>query len=363
MFTAQDHEYMAHAIRLAEQGRYTTDPNPRVGCVLVRDNRIVGEGWHERAGGPHAEIAALQQAGSDAQGATAYVTLEPCCHQGRTPPCTAALIAAGVKKVIAAMPDPNPLMQGKGLQQCQEAGLEVASGLSQAQAEALNPGYILRMNRHRPLVRCKMAMTLDGRTATQSGESQWITGPDARQDVQHLRAGSSAVMTGIGTVLDDDPSMNVRIESARQPRRIIIDSHLRTPPQAKILRIPGEVLIYCAHQTPEKSAALEAQGATVICQPAHHQRVDLAAVLNDLAERQVNEVLLEAGATLAGAMIAAGLVDELIIYMAPRLLGSDGRGLLKLPGIEQLADAVQLKITDIRAVGDDWRITSKLGSE
>ena len=348
---------MARAMRLARRGLYTTDPNPRVGCVLARDGRIVGEGWHEVAGGPHAEVAALRAAGEAARGATAYITLEPCCHQGRTPPCTGALVAAGVARVVAAMEDPNPLMRGQGLRQCEEAGMAVASGLLQAQAQALNPGYVRRMRLGRPLVRCKLGMTLDGRTATAGGESQWITGPEARQDVQRLRARSSAVMTGIGTLLDDDPRLNVRIESSRQPVRVVVDSSLRTPPQATVLNGPGEVLIYCAEADRDRQAVLEARGATIIRTPAEEQ-VDLRAMLADLARRQVNEVLLEAGATLAGAMVQAGLVDELIVYMAPSLLGSAGRGLLNLDGIEHLAQAVELEIADIRRVGRDWRITA-----
>ncbi len=359
MFSPQDHMYMARAIRLAERGLYTTDPNPRVGCVLVKGGRIVGEGWHEVAGGPHAEVAALRDAGEAARGATAYVTLEPCCHHGRTPPCTAALREAGAARVVAAMEDPNPLMRGKGLAACKAAGMVVDSGLCRDRAEALNPGYSLRMREGRPLVRCKMAMTLDGRTATAGGESQWITGEAARRDVQRLRARSSAVMTGIGTVLDDDPAMNVRIDTPRQPLRVITDSRLRTPPQARILAKPGEALIYCADAPDEKRLALEEQGAAVVCLSSRG-RVDLKSVLADLAARQVNELLLEAGATLAGAMVRAGLVDELVVYMAPRLLGSAGRGLLNLEGIDRLAQAVELDIRDIRAVGDDWRFTAIL---
>lgn len=365
-FSEQDHCFMARALQLAARGLYSTDPNPRVGCVLVREGIVVGEGWHERAGGPHAEIAALRDAGDAARDAVAYVTLEPCCHQGRTPPCSDALIAAGIKTVIAAMPDPNPLMAGKGLGQLQAAGLSVASGLNAAQAAALNPGYIRRMQSRRPWVRCKMAMSLDGGTASSGGESKWITSADARQDGQQLRARSSAIMTGIGTVLADDPAMNVRRgndEQQRQPLRVVVDSQLRISPQARTLQLPGEVLIATACADQRKIQALQRPGVQVCQLPGDGGRVDLAALLAYLAAQQNNEVLLEAGATLSGAMISAGLVDELIVYMAPRLLGDRARGLFTLPGVSQLADAVALAVQDIRAVGDDWRITARVAPE
>ncbi|MFQ5488049.1 MAG: bifunctional diaminohydroxyphosphoribosylaminopyrimidine deaminase/5-amino-6-(5-phosphoribosylamino)uracil reductase RibD [Gammaproteobacteria bacterium] len=356
---------MGRALQLAQRGLYTTDPNPRVGCVLVRDGQVVGEGWHERAGGPHAEVVALRQAGEAARGAVAYVTLEPCCHRGRTPPCTGALIDAGVAMVVAAMPDPNPLMAGKGLQALQAAGIRVYSGLCAAQAAALNPGYVLRMERGTPLVRCKLAMTLDGRTATASGESKWITATAARRDVQRLRARSSAIMTGIGTVLADDPAMTVRPEgkeapAPRQPLRVIVDTRLRTPPDARILREPGETLIATAQEDMARIAALEARGAKVACFPAREGMVDLEAALRHLARQHINEVLLESGPLLAGAMVAGGWVDELVFYMAPRLLGCDARGLLALPGLQHLSDALQLEILDMRAVGQDWRISARV---
>ncbi|HHH35503.1 MAG TPA: bifunctional diaminohydroxyphosphoribosylaminopyrimidine deaminase/5-amino-6-(5-phosphoribosylamino)uracil reductase RibD [Gammaproteobacteria bacterium] len=354
---------MGHALRLAQRGLYTTDPNPRVGCVLVRDDKVVGEGWHRRAGGDHAEVAALRQAGEAARGATAYVTLEPCCHHGRTPPCTEALLRAGVVRVVAAMVDPNPQMAGQGLAALEAAGVETTSGLCAAQAAALNPGYVLRMERGWPLVRCKLAMTLDGRTATAAGESRWITSAEARRDVQRLRARSSAIMTGVGTVLADDPALTVRLETAsgedwRQPLRVVLDTKLRTPVEARLLTESGETLILTAHEDMARIEALETRGATVACLPARGGRVDLEAALRHLAGREVNEVLVEAGPVLAGAMLAAGLVDELVLYVAPRLLGSEGRGLFQLPGLERLADAVALEIAEVRAVGRDWRITA-----
>jgi len=363
-FSEQDHRFMARALQLAARGAGSTDPNPQVGCVLVRDGSVVGEGWHEQAGGPHAEIVALRHAGAAARGAIAYVTLEPCCHHGRTPPCSDALIAAGIDTVIAAMTDPNPLMAGKGLAQLQAAGLAVASGLGASSAEQLNPGYIRRMRSQRPWVRCKMAMSLDGGTASSSGESKWISSADARQDVQRLRARSSAIMTGIGTVLADDPAMNVRLGEAggqRQPLRVIVDSQLRIPPGARILQLPGEVLIATASADQRRIRALQRPGVQVCRLPGEGGRVDLEGLLDCLAVQQINELLLEAGAILSGAMISAGLVDELIIYMAPRLLGDQARGLLVLPELTRLAQAVALTVHDIRAVGDDWRITARVG--
>jgi len=362
-FSEQDHRFMAHALRLAAQGTDSTDPNPRVGCVLVREGSVVGEGWHEKAGGPHAAIVALRHAGAAARSAVAYVTLEPCCHHGRKPPCSDALIAAGVSRVIVAMTDPNPLVAGKGLEQLQAAGLAVASGLGTSQAEQLNPGYIRRMQSQRPWVRCKMAMSLDGGTASSSGESKWITSADARQDVQRLRARSSAIMTGIGTVLADNPAMNVRLGETgeqRQPLRVIVDSQLRMPFGARILQVPGEVLIATASADQRRTRALQRPGVQVCRLPGEGGRVDLMALLDCLAAQQINEVLLEAGAILSGAMISARLVDELIVYMAPRLLGDQARGLLVLPELRQLSQAVVLTVQDIRAVGDDWRITAQV---
>lgn len=358
-----DHGFMARAIRLAKRGLYTTDPNPRVGCVLVKDGSIVGEGFHQRAGEHHAERNALEAAGDQAGGATAYVTLEPCCHQGRTPPCTDALIEAGVVRVVAAMQDPNQMVSGKGIQLLRAAGIEVESGLLEAEAMALNPGFIKRQLTGLPYVRCKLAMSLDGRIATASGESKWITGPEARMDVHRLRARSSAIVTGIETVLADDPSMNVRLDGAievREPLRVVLDSNLRMPPAAKMLGLPGETLVVCcAGADPNKQTMLESKGVQVIRQDGPELRVDLLSVLKLLAAREVNEVLLETGAVLAGSYMAARLVDELVVYIAPHLMGSGARGMLDLPGLELVEDRVNLDIMDLRKVGRDLRITAR----
>jgi len=358
---------MARAIRLAWRGLYTTHPNPRVGCVLVRDDEIVGEGWHRRAGEPHAERLALAAAGEKARGATAYVTLEPCCHHGRTPPCTQGLIEAGVKRVAVAMEDPNPLVAGKGLKQLQASGIDVSVGLLRGDAEKLNPGFIKRMSQGLPWVCCKLAMSLDGRTAMANGESVWITGEDARRDVQRLRARSSAIVTGIGTVLADDPSLNVRlsaeelpgVEAAdylRQPVRVVLDSSLRIPETARLLTLPGETRVFHACARGEKAEKLEALGAQLM---RFEGGLDLPLVMEELARSEVNEVLIEAGPTLAGAALQSGVIDELVIYMAPHLMGHQARGLFHLHGLEKMAERVSLAIREIRAVGGDWRIIAR----
>ncbi len=364
--------WMARALVLARRGLYTTDPNPRVGCVLVKGDRRVGEGWHQRAGEPHAEIHALRAAGEAARGATAYVTLEPCSHQGRTGPCAVALVEAGVARVVVAMQDPNPQVAGRGIARLREAGIEVEVGLLEAQARALNPGFIARMARGRPFVRLKMAMSLDGRTAMRSGESQWITGPWARREVQRLRARSSAVMTGVESVIFDNSRLTVRADqlelpqgeaiAARQPLRVVVDSRLRLPEAAACLREPGRTLVATLEgQDVERRARLEAAGAEVLPLPeAAGGRVDLAALLAHLAGQEaVNEVLLETGATLAGAMLDAELVDEMQLFVAPTLLGGEARPLFALPGLERMEQQRPLEILDIRAVGRDWRITAR----
>ncbi|QKT04395.1 bifunctional diaminohydroxyphosphoribosylaminopyrimidine deaminase/5-amino-6-(5-phosphoribosylamino)uracil reductase RibD [Ectothiorhodospiraceae bacterium 2226] len=359
-FTLQDHEHMARALGLARRGLYTTDPNPRVGCVLVRDGRVVGEGWHARAGEAHAEVHALRAAGEAARGATAYVTLEPCCHHGRTPPCSAALIDAGVARVVAAMEDPNPRVAGDGLRALAQAGVAVASGLMAAEAHALNPGFVARMERGRPWVRSKLAMSLDGRTAMASGESQWITGPAARADVQRWRARSSAILTGAGTVVADDPALTVREASlgrVDQPLRVVADSGLRTPPAARLLREPGTTLLATCGRHEAPARALEAAGAQLLRLPASDGGVDLAALLAELARREVNEVLVEAGAGLNGALLQAGLVDELVVYMAPVVLGDGARGLFHLPALTRMAERMRFDVREIRAVGEDLRLT------
>lgn len=367
MFSADDTRCMARALELARRGLYTTDPNPRVGCVLVRDGQIVGEGWHVRAGEPHAEAHALRAAGQAARGATAYVTLEPCCHHGRTPPCTRALIAAGVARVVAAMPDPNPQVAGRGVAELEQAGIIVETGLLRAEAERLNPGFISRMTRGRPLVRIKLAASLDGRTALASGESKWITGEAARADVQRWRARSSAVLTGIGTVLADDPSLTVRDpeigsgpEAIRQPLRVVVDGHLSMRATAKMLSLPGKTMVVTAEDDSDYAEPLMAAGAEVVVLRDGSGRVDLAGLMQDLAERGVNELLVEAGATVCGGLLEAGLVDELVIYLAPHLLGSSARGMFNVPGIGRMRDRIELEITDVRAVGADWRVTASV---
>ena len=374
MSRADDHRFMARAIRLAEKGLYTTHPNPRVGCVLVRNGEIVGEGWHLRAGGPHAERNALAAAAERTRGATVYVSLEPCCHHGRTPPCTDGLIEAGVARVVAAMRDPNPLVAGKGLGLLEQAGIEVESGLLEARAAELNPGFVQRMEWGLPYVRCKLAMSLDGRTAMASGESKWITSEAARRDVQRLRARSEAIVTGIGTVLADDPSLNVRVgagelpgvqgeEEIIQPVRAVLDSRLRMPAEARMLGLPGQTLVLCVDQDPAHAARLEGAGAQVYEAPESGGRVDLEAAFRYLAEQEINEVLLETGPTLAGSALHAGLVDELVIYMAPHLMGDMARGLFSLPALRHMHERIEMEIADIRAVGRDWRITARpLGS-
>ena len=354
--SAADYRYMARALTLARRGLYSADPNPRVGCVLVRDDDIVGEGWHEQAGEAHAEVIALDAAGDRARGATAYVTLEPCCHHGRTPPCTDALLQAGVARVVAAMRDPNPQVSGQGLAILAKAGVAVECGLLETEARALNPGFIQRMTTGRPWVRVKLAMSLDGRTALASGESQWLTGAVARQDVQRWRARSSAILTGIGTVLADDPGLNVRLpEVSRQPLRVILDSELHTPPTAKILQLPGSMLIFTAGADPDRQASLRVADPDLVVVPKAGHGLDLLAVMAELARRECNEVQVESGPTLAGALLQAGLVDELVIYLAPLLLGDKARGLFQLPELTRMQDRRELELIETRAVGKDWR--------
>lgn len=368
-FTLDDHRYMARAIQLARRGLYSTDPNPRVGCVLVNNDQLVGEGWHRKAGEPHAERIALAEAADAARGATAYVTLEPCCHHGRTPPCTTGLREAGVARVVAAMEDPNPRVAGKGMAELHNAGIATATGLLETDARKLNPGFIRRMTGGRPFVRCKLAMSLDGRTAMSSGESVWITGEDARRDVQRLRARSSVILSGVGTALSDDPSLTVRLAPAElpgveseaylpQPMRVILDSRLRLPPQAKMLTLPGKTLVIFNAADRKAQLRLRDAGAELLQVDRDERGLKLDLVLAALAQREVNEVLLEAGPTLAGSALQAGLVDELILYMAPHLMGSEGRGLFHLPGLERMNDRIKLDIKDIRQVGSDYRITA-----
>ena len=361
VMTAADYHYMSRALQLARKGLYTTDPNPRVGCVIVKDGEVVGEGWHERAGEPHAEVHALRAAANRASGATVYVTLEPCCHHGKTPPCSEALIKAQVTRVVVAMQDPHSRVAGQGLQQLRDAAIEVETGVLEAQAKALNPGFIKRMQTGRPYVRSKLAMSLDGRTAMASGESKWITSEVARRDVQRLRARSSAIVTGVGTVLADDPNMTVRLDNIeRQPLRVVVDTHLSMPATARMLQQPGRTLVMTCSEDEAATEALEQAGAKVVRLPFCSDTVDMQAVLETLGDMEVNEVLVETGATLSGTMLQAGLIDELVIYMAPILMGDGARGLFRLPGLETMQQKIGLDITDMRAVGKDWRITARV---
>ena len=366
MISDRDRAMMARAVQLAWRGRYSTHPNPRVGCVIAKGDLIVGEGWHERAGEAHAEVRALSQAGHEARGATAYVTLEPCSHYGHTPPCARALIDAGVAHVFAATKDPNPSVSGRGLDMLREAGIRVTEGVMADEAARLNPGFMKRMNTGRPWVRLKMAASLDGRTAMASGESQWITGPEARADVQRLRAISDAILTGVGTVLADDPSLTVRrdemgdigdaTDPSRQPLRVIADRDARTPATARILQ-GGNVQVFCASSALASGPAqdLAALGVSLTGVAWKDNGVDVAELLDALGELGINELLVEAGPTLAGTFIGENLVDELWLYQAPVFLGSTGRPTAHLP-LETMADKVQWKVLDRRQVGEDQRL-------
>ena len=364
MFDPADHRHMARALALAESGRYSADPNPRVGYVIIRDGEVVGEGWHRRAGDAHAEIDALRSAGENVRGGTVYLTLEPCSHTGRTGPCAPELARAGVSRVVIAMEDPNPRVCGDGRRMLEEAGIRVESGLLLDEAAALNAGFISRMTRGRPQVTLKLGASLDGRTAMASGESQWITQTGAREDVQRIRAESSAVLTGVGTLLADDPSLNVRSArydiAGRQPLRVVVDSRLRTPPCARVLGLPGDTLIACAETGADLSReALIAAGAAVISCPGSHNRVELGALLTELGVRECNDVLVEAGPRLAGSFVREDLVDQFVFYLAPSLLGSAARGMFDLPGLEKMTDKVQLEFIEVRDVGPDLRVQAR----
>lgn len=370
--TPVDFDFMAQAFRLAERGLYTTMPNPRVGCVLVKDGQIIAEGWHIRAGEAHAEVNALRAAGEVARGATAYVSLEPCSHTGRTGPCSQALIDAGVARVVYAMEDPNPLVSGDGIAMLRAAGVQVDGSLLEGDARVLNPGYIKRMERKLPFVRCKLAMSLDGRTAMESGESKWITGPKARADVQRLRARSCAIISGVDSILQDNSSLTVRADeldlpnaqeaAAKQPLRVILDSTLRLSRNALLFKQPSPILL--VHNGSVDAAQCDGwpEFVELLALPAKDDRIDLTALLRELAKRQCNEVLVETGATLAGSFLRRGLLDEIIIYMAPKLLGSNARPIFDLP-LDTMSSSLALKIKDIRAVGRDWRITAAPDTE
>jgi diaminohydroxyphosphoribosylaminopyrimidine deaminase/5-amino-6-(5-phosphoribosylamino)uracil reductase len=366
VFTPFDHDMMSEALRLARNGLYSTRPNPAVGCVIVKSGIIVGRGWHQRAGEAHAEINALKQARQHAQGATVYVTLEPCSHTGKTPPCSNALIEAGVARVIVAVTDPNPLVSGNGIKALQSAGIEVQTGLLQIEASEINAGFIQRMTSGRPFVRAKVAMSLDGRTALASGESQWITELPARRDGHLLRARSGAILTGSGTVLKDNPRMTVRCDEFHeaalpQPWRIVVDSSLRTPTDAQILSTEGAKMLISTLPDPvfkkRYSEHTELYHHTL---PNTEGKVDLTELMYLLAQNyQINDLLVEAGATLTGAMLTAGLVDELHLYLSPDLLGDSGAGMASLPCIHTLKERLATDIISIKPIGRDWRIIAR----
>jgi len=354
-FTALDHAMMAQALRLAERAAYTTKPNPMVGCVIAHGEDVVGEGWHQRQGGPHAEVFALQAAGDHARGATAYVTLEPCAHTGRTGPCSDALIAAGVARVVAAMRDPFPQVDGAGFDRLRAAGIEVGHGLMEAQARQLNRGYLSRIERGRPWLRIKLATSIDGRTAMANGDSKWISGDAARDDVHRWRARSGAILTGSGTVLADDPHLTVRFAEPVEfvaPLRVVLDPGLATVTRGHVRE--GDAPTLYLHAADVKTPqGLTAQHASI---PMRDGRLDLGAVLKLLAEREINEVQVEAGATLAGAFLCEGLVDELLLYVAPVLLGDRARPLFEGLCIDDMAQRLRLRIVETRRIGDDVRV-------
>lgn len=360
MFSPADYAFMSTALRLAEKGLCSTAPNPRVGCVITQNEQIVGSGWHERAGQLHAEINALNAAGVAARGATAYITLEPCSHYGRTPPCADALIKAGIAKVIIAMEDPNPVVSGRGCALLEGAGITVQTGLLQADAHALNVGFVTRMVHKKPWVRLKIAASLDGKTALNNGASQWITGEAARQDGHRWRARSCAIVTGIGTVKSDNPQLTVRhVETLRQPKKVIVDSRLAIPLDAELLR-GEEVFIFTANtENQEKKTALSKIGAQVIVLPNEQGMVDLEKMMAMLANFEMNELLVEAGCELNGALVKAGLVDEIIIFLAPHLLGDSAQGMIKLPELVNLEQKKVLGIQDLRMIGQDIRVIAK----
>lgn len=351
---------MSHAIQLAKRGRYTCDPNPRVGCVITKDNQILAEGWHAVAGEAHAEINALNNC-SDASACTVYITLEPCSHHGRTPPCVEALINARVNTVIIAMLDPNPVVSGSGIKQLENAGIIVKQGLQEAEARKLNPGFIKRMISGLPYARCKMAMSLDGHTALANGESQWISSEQSRRDVHRMRAASSAILTSAESVINDDPSLNARELDFefKQAVRVIVDRQLKTPTQAKIFTIPGKIIIYTQNDNNDRIKEFENTDAEIIVLP--NSQMWLKNVFSHLAKKiEINELMIEAGSNLSGALLEQGLIDELIVYMAPVLLGHDANPLLRLKKLEKLNEAINVEIKDVRHVGKDLRFTLTL---
>ena len=365
MFTPLDQTYMRRALELAERGLYTTTPNPRVGAVAVKDSRIVGEGWHLAAGEAHAEVAAIRNAKEKAganvvKGSTLYVTLEPCSHQGRTPPCADLLIAEGVTRVVAAMEDPNPKVAGQGFAKLRAAGIDVRVGLLESEARELNIGFISRVTRAIPWVRLKVAASLDGKTALANGQSQWITGPEARKDGHAWRARSCAILTGIGTVAEDNPQLNVRdVVTSRQPLKIIVDSNLHTPLDAKILQ-EGRVLIVSATDHGERRELLVDKGFEVLCLPNASGKVDLAALMKELARRDLNEIHVESGFKLNGSMLRENCVDEILIYFAASIIGHSGQGMFNLPELTDLEQRRKLRIHRVNQLGNDLRLIARL---
>jgi diaminohydroxyphosphoribosylaminopyrimidine deaminase/5-amino-6-(5-phosphoribosylamino)uracil reductase len=363
--SAEDFRHMARALQLAARGLYTAHPNPRVGCVIVANGDVVGEGWHAHTGGAHAEVAALEQAGPRARGGTAYVTLEPCCHQGRTPPCTEALLRAGITRVVSGARDPNPRVAGEGVRLLREAGIEVEGGVLEAESRALNVGFVSRMERGRPWIRSKLAASLDGRTALANGASRWISSEAARHDAQVWRARSSAILTGAGTVLADDPLLTVRrpdLGEVLQPERIVLDSRLRVTPGARVLSQPGRTRILCTVDEAERRGALQAAGALVETLPVRGGRVDPTVVAARLAELEMNEVLVEAGPGVNGDLLAAGLLDELILYLAPHVLGASARGMFEIGVLTDMEARQGLTLVEMRRVGPDVRLIYRSGT-
>jgi diaminohydroxyphosphoribosylaminopyrimidine deaminase/5-amino-6-(5-phosphoribosylamino)uracil reductase len=360
MLTAADREFMEQALELAGRGLYTATPNPRVGCVVVRDGAVVGTGWHEKAGMPHAEVLALKAVGARSRGATLYVNLEPCSHHGRTAPCADAIIEAGVQRVVAAIQDPNPKVAGAGFAKLRAAGIAVEHGLMEEEARELNLGFFARMTRGRPWMRMKIAASLDGRTALANGKSQWITGEAARDDGHRWRARACAVLTGFGTVRDDDPQLNVRgVDTLRQPLKIVVDSKFETSPSARLLK-EGKTLVVGAVNDAKKIALLKGAGAEVVIIPNEHGKVELLKLTEELARRELNEIHVEAGTKLNGSLLQAGVVDELLVYLAPRVIGDSGGGMFNLPELTELSQATELKIREVERIGVDLRILARI---
>jgi diaminohydroxyphosphoribosylaminopyrimidine deaminase/5-amino-6-(5-phosphoribosylamino)uracil reductase len=360
MPAASDRDFMRQALELASRGLYTTTPNPRVGCVIVRDGAVAGTGWHEKAGMPHAEVLALDEAGERARGATLYVNLEPCSHHGRTPPCVDAVIPAGIRRVVAAMKDPNPKVAGEGFAKLRAAGIEVESGVMEEEARELNIGFVARMTRGRPWVRMKIAASLDGRTALANGKSQWITGEEARADGHRWRARACAVLTGHGTVRDDDPQLNVRgVDTPRQPLKIVVDSRFETPLSARLLK-DGKTLVAGAVNEKPRIAALEKAGADTVIIPNDRGKVELFKLMEELARRGLNEIHVEGGTKLNGSLLQAGVVDELLVYLAPSVIGDSGRGMFDLPELSELAQKTALSIQNVGRVGADLRVLARV---